>query len=873
VLLARLRALFERPRLERELDLEIAAHLEELEAEGRASGLPADEARRYARRRFGAVEGMKEEHRDARSARLAETLAADLRYGLVSLRRDPGFTATAVSVLALGIGASAAMFGVLDAVLLKPLPFPEPERIVTVLEAPAPGARNSITTLNFVDWQRLNTVFEALSAEEMSRVGITIGGEPVPFLCGLVSADYFRVFGVDAQLGRTFARGEDQPGAPAVVVLSHLTWRTRFASDPAILSRELLLDGRPHRVVGVLPPGPFDRGLPSLWKPLVFAPEQLTRGHHWLGAVARLRKGVSLAEAREGMRALSARLAEVNPPWKKDWGVAVDPYAQQLVGDRLRRSVLLAFGAVVLVLLVACANVANLLLAKGATRHKEMTVRAALGASRGRLVAQLLTEGLVLSVLGSAAGVALAFLLVRAAVPLFSLPAAAEVGVDLRVLAFSAALALTVTLLIGVVPSLRASSVRLSPGAHLGTRGVTTPRERLRRTIVVAEVAASLVLVSGAMLLFKSLLQASRQDPGVTVERVVTAAADLSMSAYPTAESATAFYRTVVERIEAAPQVERAAVSSDLPFQGVRGGEFLQLPGREDGVGVRFKRVGPGYFEALDIRLQEGRRISPDDRAGAPAVAVINQELARRLEEKLGVTEPVGTTVLLSCPRYVKQQEDERAIEIVGVIKDERVADPHDPPSAVFYVTLAQVPRPKIKLVVRTRGEPEHALPAIRGAVAEVDPHLALADVRTLAQVRTRSLAGMREPAEMIGVFAAGAALLAAFGLYGVLSHLVTQRRGEIGIRMALGARPADVLGHVLRDASWMLGVGLALGILGSLALTRVMAGALVEVSPLDPAVFLAACVLMALVGLAAGFVPARRAARVAPADVLRNEG
>jgi putative ABC transport system permease protein len=391
---------------------------------------------------------------------------------------------------------------------------------------------------------------------------------------------------------------------------------------------------------------------------------------------------------------------------------------------------------------------------------------------------------------------------------------------------------------------------------------------------VVGEVAVSLVLICGALLMLKSLLKAQQVDAGVRIENVITMAADLPMAAYPTAESAVAFYRAVVERVQAAPQVERAAVSSDVPLLGVRGGDQMRVPGREAGVGVRFKRVDPGYFRALDIPLRSGRGIADEDRAGSPLVVVINEELARRLRQDFGMNDPVGKTVSIACPRYVKQKDVDRAdLQIVGVIRDERVGAPQDPQPPVVYVPLAQVPRPEIKLIVRTRGEAGAALLEIREAVKQVDPNLALGDVRTMEQVRERSLSGARQPARVIGVFAVVAALLAALGLYGVLSHLVTQQRREIGIRMALGARPRNVIGHVLGNASSMVGVGLVLGILGALALTKAMKGVLFDVSPLDPVVFAGAAVSMLLIGILAGLVPAGRAARVAPVEVLREDG
>ncbi len=871
----RLVALFRNRRLDSELEGEVRAHLELAERDAMAEGMSPEDAHRAARRAFGGIEQMKEEHRDSRSVRWIETGLRDFRYGLASLARDPGFALIAITVLALGIGANSAMFSLVDAVLLKPLPFPEPERMVRVWEAPSESSINGINTLDLVDWKRMNTVFSSLSAVRPSSVALTGDGEPASIPIKLVSPDYFDVFGVKALLGRTFNAGEDQPGSTPVVVLNHSTWQTRFGGDPNVLGRELLLDGEPNQVVGVMPPGPFDRDFARMWKPLVFKPEQMNRGFHWLSAIGRLKSGVSLEQARQEMTAIDKRLSDLSPAWKRDWGVAVEPFDQRLVGDSLRQSIYVAFGAVALVLLIACANVANLLLAKGAARKKEMAIRASLGAGRGRLIRQLLTESLVLCLLGAVASVAVAFGLITAATPLVadSLPYTAEVALDPRALAFTAAITLTVALVVGLLPSVQASASNLTQWMNESARGSSGSRETLRRTIVVGEVAVSLVLICGALLLFRSLLNLQQVDTGVRTSNVITASLDLPLAAYPTAETAVLFYRTVVERVEAVPGVEQAAVATDLPLQGVRQGEGVNVPGREGGIGVRYKRVDPNYFTALDIRLLSGRGISGQDRAGAPRVVVINETLAARLSEEFDMADPVGQVLNMSTPNFLNSDGSQEQAEIVGIVRNERTSDLNDEQAAVTYVPLAQVPRLQLKLVARTQNEPSSVLPGIREAVHEVDPNLPLADVRTMEQIHEQSLTAAKQPAWVIGAFATVAALLAALGLYGVLAHAVTQQRREIGIRMALGARSSDVLSHVLRGAMSMVAIGLVLGLAGAFALTRVMESLLFEVSALDPVALGVACVAMALVGLFAALVPANRAAGVEPMTVLRDEG
>jgi putative ABC transport system permease protein len=873
--LARLLALFRKQNLDRELDDEVLAYLELAERDAIAAGLTPEDARRAARRGFGGIEQMKEVHRDHRSILWIENLLRDFRYGLASLRRNPGFAAVAIGVLALGIGANTAMFSLVDAVLLKPLPFPQPERMVRVWESPPEGVNNVTNTLDFLDWKRMQTVFEALSVERTSSFTLTGEGEPVRLAGTFVSADYFQVFGVNALIGRTFTVGEDESGADPVVVLSHAAWQSRFGGDPGILNRELLLDGEPNRVVGILPPGSFDRDDSSLWKPLVFAASDRTRGSHWLCVVGRLRNGVSLAHAQEEMLAIDAAITEFSPDWKRDWTVAVEPFDRRLIGETFRQSIYIAIGAVLMVLLIACSNVANLLLAKGAARKKEMAVRASLGASRGRLIVQLLTESVVLCLLGGAAGIAVAHLLLRAATPLLagSLPFTADVSLDLRVLGFAGGVALTVSLLVGLFPSFATSFATLSQSMNQSARGSSIAREGLRRTIVAVEVAVSLVLVCGALLLFKSLLNLQQVDTGVRTENVITMSVDLPLEAYPTPASAARFYQAVAEQIRAVPGIKQIAVSTDLPLQVIQEGEAVLTMARDAGLGVRYKRVDPQYFSALGIPMLSGRGITGPDRAGAPPVVVINEEMARQMADEFGFADPVGENVVLVTPYYVKKDADMIETEIVGIIRSERVGKPGAADDPAVYVPLAQVPSRDIRLIASTRSHAAAVMPGIREAVWQVDPNLALSDVTTLEQVREQGFSGTKQPAWLIGVFAAVAALLAALGLYGVLAHAVTQQRREIGIRMALGAQSRDVLSQVLRTALSMIAVGLVLGLAGAFALTRVMESLLFEVSALDPLALIVASILLSLIGVLAGLVPAGRAARVQPMSVLREDG
>jgi putative ABC transport system permease protein len=606
---------------------------------------------------------------------------------------------------------------------------------------------------------------------------------------------------------------------------------------------------------------------------LIFAPDQLNRRQHWLRVIGRLRPGVSIEQARAQMSVLRASLGGLIP--QKDLGFAVDPFAQQLVGDTLRRSIYLAFGAVLLVLLIACANVANLVLAKGATRRKEMALRTALGAGRGRLIAQLLTESLVLCLLGGMAGIAVAYLLLHAAAPLVagSMPFTADLNLNLRVVGFAAAVVMTVLILTGLLPALQTSFGKLSSSLNQAARGSSGSSAAVRRTIVIGEVAASVVLICGAALLFKSLTKLQQVDAGVRIDHVITMSADLPSAAYPTPESATTFYEAVVQRLRSVPGVEQAALSLDLPLQGVRWGEWISVAGVKEALLVRVKMVDPQYFATLEIPVESGRGIEDRDRTGAPPVMVINQEAARHLSRSFDMANPVGRLVGVQLPGYGPIPESPVSAQIVGVIRNERTGGLHAPIEPVAYVPLAQFPRQDISLVVRTRGEPLAAMPGIREAVRQLDSHLPLGEVRTMKQVKEQSMLWAKQPTWVVGAFAGLAALMAALGLYGVLAHAVTQQRREIGIRMALGAQPGDVVSHTVRSALSMLLVGLAVGLAGAFAVTRALKSLLFEVSALDPAALALACVLMTLVGILAALIPASRAAGVDPMAVLRDEG
>lgn len=869
----RLLALVRKPHLELELEDEIRAHLELAEQDAISRGLSQDAARREARQHFGAIEQMKEEHRDRRGIRWVQTMFRDLRHGLTSLLRAPAMTAIMVAILALGIGGTVAMFSVVDAVLLKPLPFSKPDRLVGLWEAPRPGVVNEATVSQFLSWKQASTVFKQLAAEQPIMAAINDKDGPARVAGKLVTAAYFKVFTTHVALGRTFMPEDDQPGAAPVIVLSHAAWETYFGADANILHRRVLLDGEPCQIIGVLEHGVFDRDQTQFWKPLIFTPAQKLSDNHWLTVYGRLRAGVSLMQARQQMEAVYAVLAQNEPAEDRGGSISVEPLERLLVGPNLHQSISIAFGAVFLVLLIACANVASLLFAQGATRRTELAVRASLGAGRGRLVAQLLTECLALCVLGGSAGIAGAYVLIRAATPLLSqsLPFTANVDLNSDAFAFAAALILGVVLLAGIMPAIQACSGNLADSLKQSARGSSRTQVHARRAIVTIELALSLVLVCGALLLVRSVLKLQQVDTGVRIENVVTTSIDLPLNAYPTPQKAALFYGTLTQRLHSVPGIEKIGLSTTLPLEWISNGEAIQAAGAENLIRVRLKRVDSGYFSTLGIPVLAGRGVTDRDRDGSPLVVVINQALAARLESAAGMQKPVGKVVRLSTITYGKELIS--PVQIVGVIRSERTASPGAPDPPVVYVPLAQEPVLSIKLLVRTAGKKNFVLSAIRDVVRTVDPNLPLGSLATMQQVFDETLLPFAQPAWLIGGFACVAVLLAAIGLYGLMAHSVTQRLREIGIRMALGARSGDVLSHVLRDALTILVQGAALGLIGVFALTRVMTSLLFEVSPLDPLALAGACLLLAVTGLLAAILPANRAVHVDPAVTLRDIG
>jgi putative ABC transport system permease protein len=809
-------------------------------------------------------------------------LLQDLRYGVRTLSKSPSFVIVSLLTLALGIGANTAIFSFVDGVLLKPLPYADADRIMRVLEKPPGAPRNGISTLNYLDWSHQNTVFEYMAAQRGGSATLTGKGDPIQLREALVSAHYFDIFRPQAVLGRTFAADEDQAGKSHVVVLSHAIWESQFGADPKLVGNTIRLDGEPYTVIGVLPEGSsFDRSFAQVWTPLVFKPENMTRNFHWFGSFAKLKPGVTLEAARKQMDTIGARIAHDYPDSNKGWGVVVERFSDVIVEQNLKQSLYVLLAAVGMVLLISCANIANLTLARGSSREREIAIRAALGGQRKRIIQQFLTESVLLSLCGGVLGLALGYAgmaALKAAVPPNSLPDTADVVLDLRVLAFTLALSVLTGIVFGLAPAMVTTSMNLA-GIMKDRARNTSPgfgRKTLRSALVVTQVALAFVLLTGAGLLIRSFFRLQQADLGFDSSNVVTAELPIPNERYPDPRQLNIYLRSILANLSSVPGVRDVATTSALPMQGWGYGMPFQIAGqplvdRANRQDCFFKMISPSYFRALGMKLRRGRGLNDHDVAGAPPVTVINETMVRKY---LPNQDPIGKRILIQQIVPGKTQlGPEIAWEVVGVVADERVNDldeKQDSPG--IYVTNDQSPAYFGGLVVRASLNPLFLQKAIQKAVYEVNKEQALTNIKTLDQLKSESMANDRLRSILLAVFAAIALALSAVGIYGVVSYTVAQRTNEIGIRAALGASSGNLLGLALRGGMWMMAAGLALGCAGALGFARLLSTLLFGVGTWDTATIATVAAVLALVGLMACYIPARRAAHVDPMVALRYE-
>jgi putative ABC transport system permease protein len=814
-----------------------------------------------------------------RKSNMFSDLMQDLRYAARMLARTPAFTAIAVLALALGIGANTAIFSVVNTVLLQPLPFKNPGQLVIIWEnATAVGfPKNTPSPANFLDWREQATVFTGMAAMAPKNFNLTGVGEPERLDGRRVSANMFDLLGVQPRLGRGFLPEEDTPGA-RVVILSHGLWERRFGSDPKIVGQALNLNGESYSVIGVMPPGielpGFDNWKDQLWVPIAFPGEEArSRGNHYLEVVARMKPGVTLKQARAEMETIAARLAQQYPEENLGIGSVVNPLHEEVVGD-IRPALLVLLGAVGFVLLIACANVANLLLARAAVRQKEIALRLALGASRARLTRQFLTESVLLAVLGAVVGLMLAFAglhVLKTFIP-DTIARADAIGIDARVLVFTGLVALATGMIFGLAPATQASNFSLNETLKEGGRDAAGGSKgvRLRGLLVIAEVAVSFVLLIGAGLLINSFLHLRNLDPGFRADHLLTAKIEMSELKYPDRERRIPFLDEVLRRVTALPGVKSAAIAGNLPltyngdsmYVGVEG---IPDPPPDKRVDVIYRAIGPGYFSTMGIPLVRGRDFTDQDTIDTGIAVVVSEKTAQHFwpgQDPLGKRLKPGSTTSDSPWR-----------EVIGVVKDVRQNDFITAPKLQMYMSYRQLKSlAPNALVVRTTVEPMSLAIPLRNAVWAVDKDQPVSNINTMENIVSTAVARQRFSTMLLGVFAGLALVLAAVGIYGVMSYSVAQRTREIGIRMALGAQRSDVLRMTVTQGLKLVFIGVAIGLVAAFVLTRLMATLLFGVSATDPATFASIAVVLLLVALLASYIPALRATKVDPMVALRYQ-
>ncbi|MEP7272375.1 MAG: ABC transporter permease [Acidobacteriota bacterium] len=869
VFLLRLGGLFFKSRRDRELEEELRTHLEMQTEENVRRGMSREEARFAALRKFGGVDQVKEVYRDRRGLPAVETALQDVRHAARLFLRNPLITAVAVLTLALGIGANTAIFSVINAVILKELPYPEPDRLIVIWGKLKRVDQVEQSPDGFAALTERCQSFEQIAATERADFNLTGTGDPMRMEGQRSTANMFSTLGVLPLMGRTFTTEEDRDNA-RVTVLSYDVWQSRFAGDVSIIGRNIALNGGDYTIVGVMPttfqfPAPI-RNKVDLWTPRSLATER-QRGAHNLLTIGRLKPGVTFKQASAELDNISRQRALEAGRAPDEMRVNPVPLTAQ-IGRQQRPALYVLAGAVGFVLLIACANVANLLLALAAGRRREMAVRLALGAQRGRIVRQLLTESLVLSTVGGALGLTLAVWL-SGAIRVFAagqLPRAESIALDGRVLVFTMLVSMLTGFIFGLAPSLQAARADLNPALKDGSRSATGALgQRLRGALVVVEIAMALVLLTGAGLMIKSFLRLQQIEPGFDPQNLLSLEINLPAAKYPNNDRRAAFFDQAVERISALPGVKGVALINHPPLSGRRGISIFPIEGRPEPKGLSdapladFRFVNPDYFRIMGIRLIEGRAFTDGDGQEAPKVALINRAYADRFA--------AGENLL---GRRVRVGDEWHTL--VGIVGDIRQSGLDEEAAPHVYAPYRQVNGSRAGLLVRTSGEPLAMVGAVRTRILAVDSEQPIYNVSTMTDLMSKSAAPRQLNLMLVGGFALLALALASAGIYGVIANLVTQRTGEIGLRMALGARPRNVLGLVVGHGMKLALSGVVAGVVGSLILTRTLSTLLVDVSATDPTIFAGVALLLAAVALLACLIPARRAMRVDPMVALRYE-
>ena len=873
ILVARVRALLRRDEVLRDIDEELRSHIEMETEANRELGMTPDEARLSATKSFGNVGSIRDLAYEVRGGGLMETFWQDLRYSGRMLLKHPGFTLIAVLTLSLGIGANTAIFSIVNAVLLRALPYQAPEQLVTLGES---DPRGSVSYSNFVDWRNQSSLFDSVSVVRSNEsYNFTGAGEPERLQGRLVSAGFFSLLGIKPAVGRDFLGEDDRPGATPAVIISYGLWSRRFGNDPGVIGKQITLNNQSYTVVGVSSQD-FQYGLPAdVTIPIGLSAERFkARGADpGVSVVARLKPNVSLQQAQTETDMVYSRMEQQYPETNTGRRAYLMSLHETFVGD-VRRPLLILLGSVALVLLIACANVANLLLVRASTRRREMSVRVALGANRWRIIRQLLTESLMLAVIGAVLGILLAYWgasFIANQLP-DGIPRLTETSIDVAVLGFTLGVSLLTGLLFGLAPALQASRLNLTEALKEGDRGSSGGRQRLRSLLIVSEVALTLTLLVGAGLLIQSFRRVLQVDPGFDPDNLLTMQVFVNNT---DGHQVAAFFEQWQENVRRLPGVKSTAVSNGLPL-GVVNHPIFFIEGRprpENGrepSGIRYT-VSPGYFETLGIELIRGRAFTTQDTRETPLVAIIDEALA---QQHFQSEDPIGKRITQSAsgsPSY----------EIVGVVRhvEQYNLDGQSSRPPQFYLNFNQIPLDRlptqvrrINLLTRTNVEPSSLVSAVREQIAALNKDQAIFNIRTMDQMVSQSIAPRRFSMLLLAIFAVVALVLASVGIYGMLSYAVAQRTREIGLRMTLGAQSGNVLRLVIRQGMKLALIGVAVGLVASLAVTRTMKTLLFGVSATDPLTFFGIALLLALVALLACWVPARRAAKVDPMVALRYE-
>jgi len=868
------RNFFAKRRNDRDLDDEVHSYVDLLAEEKMREGMRPDEARRTARIELGGVEQVKEDVREVRAGAWLDIVFQDIRYGARMLRKNPGFTAVAILTLALGIGANTAIFSVVSAVLLRPLPYANPQQLIVLRETTQSVGPHSPSYPDFLDWRKQSRTFSQMAAINNREFNLSGVAQPENISGYAVSANCLSMLGVRPFLGRDFLPSEDAPGSAPVVLLSYALWQSHLGADPSPVGKNITLDGRSFTIIGVLPPNIRLLEKTDILAPIgVWAGDMTDRGDRGdMDAVGRLVSGASISQAQAEMDTIAANLRKEYPATNSGVGISMASLRDELVGDS-RPPILVLFGAVVFVLLIACVNVANLFLVRGAARAREIAVRQACGASRQRLVRQMLTESFLLAFLGGGLGILVGALGIEGLRQLISaeMLQGAIIGMDRSVLLFSGAMVVFVAIAFGLVPAWQASQPHVQETLKDGGRSSTASaaQHRLRGLLVMAETALALVLLVGAGLMMKSMYRLLQVDPGFRPERVLTMEINLRTAQYSKPEASRNFWRQVLDKVRDLPGVDAAALGTVLPLSGDHNRaditiEALPTPDPGKFPHPDFHMVSPSYIDALSIPLLRGRNFTDADTDTAPQVALINATMARRFWPNEDAT---GKRFHWGHPG-----SKEPWIEIIGVVGDTKLYGLANPSRLELYMPLQQSRSSDMFLVLRSAIDPASLTPAVRDAVASIDKDQPVFSVNTMKQLVDASVATRHITLVLLGLFSGLALLLAAIGIYGVISYSVQQRTHEIGIRMALGAQRLDVLRLVVGQGVRLAALGIAIGIAAAFGLTRLMASLLFGVGAYDPVAFVTAAIILLLVAIAACYIPARRAIAVDPMVALRYE-